>query len=500
MSKKLLILFGLLVILVIGSWLRLSGIISNSFAFTYDVGRDMIAVENIVVNHKIPLIGQTTGIEGIFYGPWWYLILSIPFFIFSGNPQGIAFFMGFIGIISILLGYIVGKKIGGVFLGIIFSAFISISPLMVLTSSQIWNPNPIPFFVLLVFFILYKLSFEIKSQTSKAKYFLLLGLVLGIIIDMEIVFGMLSFLSICVSLIFIFRKRLTRKEIPFFALGLLFILSPRIIFEVRHDFLMSKTFLSAFSNGFISPKQFSIFDAFFNSLNSLFNTWNSTLTGQNSIIGFIFIAFVFVSLLFFYKKTDNIQKQFIKTILIVITVFLIGLTFFNDAIWSHYLVGIPVFYILLVSLMINAISIVLKKSWVIFFIMLVLFWINLNPIQVLDNIKNPLWEGNVAVYRNQLAVIDYVYSDAKGRSFKYIVYTPAVHDYTYRYLFSWYGKNKYGYIPAKENTELFYVIIEPDYDLPFRLRDWLIAREGDGIIQKEEIVKGGVIVQARITK
>jgi len=500
MSKKLFVLFGLLTILIIGSWIRLSGIIDNSFAFTYDVGRDMLAVENIVVNHKITLIGQTAGIEGIFYGPWWYFILGIPFFIFSGNPQGIAFFMGIIGIITILVSYITGKKIGGVFLGIIFASFISISSLMVLSSSQIWNPNLAPFFVLLVFLMLYELSFESKSETSKAKYLLLLGLFLGLTIDMEIVFGILFFLGICLSLIFVFRKKLTIRGMLFFVAGLLFIFSPRIVFEVRHDFLMTKTFISSISNSFFSPKNFSIFDVFISKVVSLFDTWNAALAGQNSIVGFMLIIFIFLGLLFFYKKMQNAEKQIIKTIFIVMVVFLIGLTFFNQAVWRHYLVGIPVLYILLVSLMINAIRIVLKKFWVIFFMLLVLFWINLNPTQVLDNIKNPLWEGNAAVYRNQLFVIDYVYSDAKGRDFKYIVYTPAVHDYTYRYLFSWYGKKKYGYIPSQKNTRLFYVILEPDYDLPFRLKDWLKDRQGDGIIQKEKIVKGGITVQTRIRK
>lgn len=498
MPKKLLIVFGLLIVLTIGSWLRLSGIISNSFAFTYDVGRDMLAVENIVVNHKITFIGQTTGVEGIFYGPWWYFILSIPFFIFSGNPQGIAFFMGLIGISSILLGYIAGRKIGGVFLGVIFSAFISFSPIAIFSSSQIWNPNLVPFFTLLVILMLYMLSFDGKPKTSKAKYLLLLGLLLGLIIDMEIVFGILLFLSICISLIFIFRKRLTIKEILFFALGLLFIFSPRIIFEVRHDFLMAKAFASTFSNGFMLSKQFSIFDTFISRLNSLFNTWNATLAGQNSIVGFILIIFAFLSLLFFYKKVENIQKQFIKTILIVIVIFLIGTTFFNQAVWPHYLVGVPVFYILLLSITINVARVVLKKSWITFLILLVLFWININPMQVLDNIRKPLWEGNAAVYRNQIAIIDYVYNDAKGRNFKYIVYTPSVRDYTYRYLFSWYGKKKYGYIPTKKSTGLFYVILEPDYDFPFRLKDWLTNRESDGIIQKEKIVKGGITVQTRI--
>ncbi len=487
-----------MIIIAIGSWLRLSGIFTNSFAFTYDVGRDLIAVEDIVINNNITLIGPTTGIEGIFYGPWWYFILSIPFFIFSGNPQGITFFMGFIGIATIILGYVIGEKIGGVFLGILVAAFISFSSLMVSFSLQIWSPNLAAFFVLLVFLILRKFSLEDQSRAPKEKELFLLGLFLGIIIDLAIVFGTLFFLSICLSLIILFRKRLAIKGIFFFILGFLLIFSPRIIFEIRNDFLMTKTFINALSNGFLPAKQFSLFDALISRMISLFNTWNATLAGQNIIVGFLLITFASLAIIFFYKKMENPSKQFVKIILISIGVFLIGLTFFNQAVWSHYLVGIPILYIFFISIAINIVRIALKKFWFIFFILFVLFWINLDPIQVLENIRKPLWEGNAAVYRNQLAVIDYVYNDAKGKDFKYIVYTPAVHDYTYRYLFPWYGEKKYGYIPSRQNTGLFYLIIEPDYDLPFRLRDWLKDREGDGIVEKEEIVKGGVIVQRRI--
>jgi len=500
MSKKIFIFFGLLIILGIGSWLRLSGIISNSFAFTYDVGRDMLAVENIVVNHKITLIGSTTGVEGIFYGPWWYLILSVPFCIFSGNPQGIAFFMGIIGIITILLGYIIGKKIGGVFLGITFSSFISVSPLMVSSSSQIWNPNLIPFFSVLVLLVLYSLFSDSKHKVYGLINFLLLGLLLGFIIDMEIVFGGLFLLGICASLIFIFIKKLTMKKIGLFLLGLLLIFSPRIIFEIRHNFLMTNTFIHVFSNGYISTQHISIFDTLFSKLGSLFNLWNATLAGQNSLVGFILITLVFLSLLFFYKKIENTQKQFIQTILIVIATFLIGISFFNQAVWPHYLVGVPVLYIILVSLIINSVRIALKNNWIILPILFVLFWINLSPIKVLENIRKPLWEGDAAVYRNQVAIIDYVYNDAGGKDFKYVVYTPAVRDYSYRYLFSWYGKKKYGYVPLQGNTSLLYVIMEPDYELPFRLKDWLKDREGDGIMQEEKVIKGGVIVQTRTLK
>lgn len=499
MSKKLFIFLILLIILAVGAWLRFSGILSNSFAFTYDVGRDMIALENIVVNHKIPLIGQTTGIEGIFYGPWWYLILSVPFFLFSGNPQGIAFFMGFIGVMTILVSFLAGKRIGGVFLGIVFSTLISISPILVSYSSQIWNPNIIPFFTV-VFLLFFSTLIIDNKPIHKSLLLLFLGFLAGLIMDMEIVFGILFLLSVFISLIFVFRKRLNIREWSFFILGLLFIFSPRIIFEFRHNFLMTNKALSFFGNGFLSSQNFSITDVFTNRLGTLFDTWNYTLAGQNTIIGFILIAFIFLSLFLFYKKIDKTQKQFIKVIFIVIGIFLIGLTFFSHDIWPHYLVGMPVFYILLLSLTFNITKNVIKKLWIIFLSLLILFWINLNPIQILENIRKPVWEGNAAVYRNQIAVVDYIYGEAGGQSFKYIAYTPAVHDYNYRYLFSWYGKKKYGYSPSNKNPQVFYVILEPDHDLPFRLKDWLKIREKDGEVIEEKLVKGGIIVQTRLIK
>lgn len=498
--KRALIVLGLLIILIIGSWFRLGGTISNSFAFTYDVGRDMLAVENIIVNHKISLIGQTTGVEGIFYGPWWYLILSVPFFIFSGNPQGIAFFMGIIGIATILLGYIVGKKVGGVSLGMTFSALISFSPMMISSSSQIWNPNLIPFFSVLTLLVLYSLFSASKSKNCRLVNFLFLGLLLGLIIDMEIVFGILLLLGICIALVFIFRKKIAVKEIALFLLGILLIFSPRIIFDIRHNFLMTKTFIDSFNNGLIYAEHFSILDVLLSKTGSLFNLWNAALTGQNRTIGFILIAIVLLSFRSFYKKIEKTQKKFAQTMFIIIATFLIGLTFFNQAVWPHYLVGLPVFYILLVSLMISATGIIIKKSWIIIVFVFVLFWINLNPLQVIADINKPLWEGNSAVYRNQASVVDYIYSDAKGKNFKYIVYTPAVHDYSYRYLFSWYGKKEYGYVPVQSNTKLLYVVLEPDYDMPFRLKDWLKIRENDGIIQREKAIRGGVVVQTRLLK
>ena len=43
-KKEFIILF---LIILVGSFLRLEGVFTNSFAFTYDVGRDMLSLWNI---------------------------------------------------------------------------------------------------------------------------------------------------------------------------------------------------------------------------------------------------------------------------------------------------------------------------------------------------------------------------------------------------------------------------------------------------------------------
>ena len=125
---------------------------------------------------------------------------------------------------------------------------------------------------------------------------------------------------------------------------------------------------------------------------------------------------------------------------------------------------------------------------------------NAKPLELISSFKKPVWEGNAAVYRNQVNVIDHVYKNAKGNKFKFIVYTPPVHDYTYRYLFSWYGQKSYGYLSNDKDAKYLFVIIEPDYEYPSRVTDWLEIRKNDGKTIEEEKLKGGIIVQTRELK
>jgi hypothetical protein len=453
----------------------------------------MLALSGIVNLHKLPLIGATTGLPGIFYGPWWYYILTPFFVIFSGDPRGIALMMSLIGISVIILSFYFGKKIGGTSLGLIFASLISVSGVMISLSSQIWNPNIAPFFVILILIVLNKIFAE--SKKSKVVFYFPLGVLLMLSVDIEIIYGLLLSVGIILSLLLI-NKKFNLKSIALFMLGGLVILAPRILFELRHQFLMTKALIAFLGSGGSSHNVLTLFNNFIDRLNLLFNQFGSTLANENKLLAGCELIFIVFSIVVFYKKSDVIIKNFIRVSLIVISVFLIGITFFSHDIWPHYLVGLPVFYFLLfaIGMYLLAKNFSMKLVGI---IVIVVFLINLNPYSLIQNLNKPLWEGDASVYRNQVAVIDYVYKQAAGRPFKYVVYTPPLYDYTYQYLFNWYGQKKYHYMPQVE-ANLAFFIIEPDTQYEWRLRDWLTQREADGRIIRSEDVKGGITVQTRI--
>lgn len=480
-------LFG--VVFCVGLFLRLESFFTKTFAFTYDVGRDLIAVQSIVNTYKIPLIGPTTGQPGLFYGPWWYYILLPPFLLSRGDPAGIAFFITLTGIASIWLGILIGKKLGGQELGLFIGSLLTLSPVLIGISSQIWSPNLIPFFVVLSIYLLYSEDSFLKPILR----YIGIGFFAGFILDSGIVFGTLWIIAVIVSSI-LFRKKISRSMVLWFIVGLLITLMPRILFEIRHEFLMTKTLFSFFSQ--IPQNDTSSFHIQ-DSIKAMLGYWNETI-GSTSIVGNMLLALTAGSLFFFFKQATNKIQGLILLCVVILTCYFIGLSLFPDTIWNHYIVGLPVIYTFLIAVSIWLFGRKNKNSFIRFILFGIIIVTMLNPIRLYQRLTGPPWKGDVSVYKNQLQVIDYIYKDADKKPFKYIVYTPPVHDFTYKYLFSWYGLNTYKYTPV-DTAELFYLILEPDDQYPDRLKDWLVARETDGTIIQEVTLDGQITVQKRLT-
>src|SRR3989339_1471952 len=75
----------LIAILALALFLRTYRV-ADFLGFWFDQGRDAKVVWDIWHSGKLTLIGPTTGIEGIFLGPFYYYLITPAYILGGGNP------------------------------------------------------------------------------------------------------------------------------------------------------------------------------------------------------------------------------------------------------------------------------------------------------------------------------------------------------------------------------------------------------------------------------
>lgn len=129
------------------------------FAFNYDQGRDFLAVSKIIWEKDLVLIGQTTGLHGIFYGPWWYYFLAPVVFVSGGDPQKVAIFFAFLGILSIVALYLLLRVLtNNIIISLMLATIASFSNLWMFGSTSVWNPSLTPIFLMISIYAVHKIT------------------------------------------------------------------------------------------------------------------------------------------------------------------------------------------------------------------------------------------------------------------------------------------------------------------------------------------------------
>jgi len=92
--------------------------IGELLGFYFDQGRDALVIWDFWKNGKLFLIGPTTGIEGVFRGPWYYWLIA-PFYILGdGNPVWPSVFLSATSVMGAFLAYKIADKLAGKWAGI----------------------------------------------------------------------------------------------------------------------------------------------------------------------------------------------------------------------------------------------------------------------------------------------------------------------------------------------------------------------------------------------
>lgn len=446
--------FSLLLIFLIYYKLKIDSTNLGFFYFAYDQGRDLLAVAKIIYEKDFVLIGPTTGLQGIFYGPWWYYFLSPILFLAKGDPQIVGIFFAFLGLLTTASFYFFLKTITkSIFLALLLSAVAVISSSWMLSPTFIWSPSLAP--ILLIAFIL---TVKKIARVQHAAYFFIMGVLSSLILNAEVAFGAMLTIWILVSPL-IYKRIFFRKEFTFTLLGMFTVLSPQILFDIRNNFLITRSIVSYIQNPKVYGEEFPIFTRLVQRVDQYWVLFSQVFTGGNKLFGLciiIAVALIF-SVLIKNKKSGLVFKKdfiFIYSTGLV-TFSLVFFTFFKDRVWDYYLVGMPVLFALLIAI-IFSVGLTNKKLQVAIYIIGFLLIVINFPKDLFISHKVS-WNEDGGLYRNEKRVMDYIVL-LQPKNYSFHVYSPAIFDPPFDYLIYWYSKRGLLEKP-KENQDEFYLVI-----------------------------------------
>jgi hypothetical protein len=497
----------LVVIMIWGIFLRAPEVISRNYLFGHDHGRDYLAAYNIVVNHKMTLIGAeagsgVAGINGIFHGPGYFYLIALAYSIFQGNPIGAQLFMLFFGIAALVVAAWMGQKMFGKTGSVLFLFFIAVSPLIVSQSRFIWSSHPITVFILLALYFVYKIPDKPKIYAPLSVF------IAGFTYNSQLGVSVPLTVSILLALIFVYRVR-DMKTYLYSCIALILAFSPMILFEARHGFMAVHSAIQyvsggagvgvpIFSNARLSSHMWDYWNNFFNTFTYEFGFF--PLYFQKIVL---YCTFPFVIFGLSYV-TDEKQKRFVRFLLLMIGMTCIAYLLLNNVVWDYYLTHLRIGYILLyvaagvslyrhlsksriskIGICVGAVFVTVISSGSIFR-QYVSYTRDIHDFGVYDKISGKRF------------VIDTIYADAGGSPFSVFVFMPSVYTWPYDYLFKTYGKQKYGYEPGNEKKGTAYLIVEPDLSEPWRQKGWLetVVQGGDTVWTKTLL--NGLLLEKRI--
>lgn len=511
-----------IIILLASAILRFTPLVYGNFWFTFDTARDYLWVRDIVILHKLVLIGPWASLTGVFYGPFWFYLLAFMQLFFGGHPVGGAVLVGMSFIIMAIVSYLfLRRELQNQDSAYLAAFFLSFSSLFIQMSIVPFFANLIPLITLLIIFSLYML-------TKNSRVFLpLTAFLLALCFHFEPVYGLAAIAGVLLCLWFIRKTvRFTPRIIVVSCFLFLIPFLPQLVFELRHNFLETRAVILYFQGKNKSLEgTLPLVPRIINRFELFITVWRKTFSDNPAVAGFL-LGIVSIYLLGSRNQQKSIHDNMLKRLLLF---FMAGLFFFllvfREEAKEWYVTGLPVIYILLLTL---AVSWLLRlfpeaKRALPFFLAAYVFantysWVS----QVLDAKTRIIQDPSI--YTNQQKIIDYIYSDADGTGFSVYTYTPGVYDYPYQYLFWWYGQRRFGYFPIdlsylpdkppeyvpnklvyeaqarRREGDAIYLIIEREPQYIDRLQVWYSSFESSTLPISRMVFPFGVLVEKRFTR
>jgi len=491
-NKYLITSLSLLLILLMAFFLSSRMILAGDFFFLYDQARDFLLVKDIVENLNITLIGSRSGIGGFFHGPLYLYILAPIFIMGKGDPFAFTYFFLLIPLLTVIAGFFIAQRLYNSIIGLILALFLAITPRIwgFVHSTQGLNLIPLVYLFIIYFMILYirgnnrafifavffaGLTFQFETATA-----LMLLPVLGVF---YVVFGGISALK---------DYKIILLSLISFSLSVITF----ILFDLRHNFLMLRSLFSVFGQApqdgyLVLPERF------ISHLSSLQSIFASGFIQSNILLLISSIGIIGVFMYQLVKK--KIEIDTLKEVFLFASIPFIFFGFYMlyaYPIYSEYVVGLTIPVLFLFSLMIyytwkSYVGKIFATAFILITCLLALLMIKSQYIDAY-----PV-DRSAGSYRNQKAVVDWVFQDAEGEPFGYFVYTPETFTHGMDYLFWYVAKSRRMNVPRSEKLPLTYLVLYPPLASDYGAHDFWKKNtiNTSGEVLSRKIFTGGIIVE-----
>ncbi len=516
----------LILIFLLGLIIRFLYFPTNTY-FGFDQARDAFIAKKIISGDP-QLIGPSTsyGEVGLYHGVLYYYIITPIYFITSGNPFLLSAFLRIFNVFGVILIYFTVKAIfssksfdGSLVekIGLLSALFFAISFEQSQFSLYMGNPSLASLSVMLTF-----LGLALTVFQKKGLGLTLAAVALGASMQLELT---LTYLLVPVLIILAVNfkelKKVHFKYWIFALFGFLFSIASFIIAELKFNFRGVNGLLSIF--GLQTNKDLIAIVSHF--LNTVLKMISFNLSGQ-FFPGIIPGLTLLIAVIIIAKKFKDFRKP-----ILFLSIWFFGLFFFYliaggrtvGESFYFYDVGVSSVLIILTALILGFLfdrpGFFRKISYL---ILALIISANLNFILSKNSSGTMpvITPQERMLLSDELKIIDMIYADAKGEDFAIkAISIPLDINTTWSYLFEWYGKNKYGFLPIWGNKNApgypgnlkvvdaqdalpkkRYLIIEPLYGVPQYFIDEYLRVEGyfTDIGWEKEI--GSFKLQKRIPK
>lgn len=321
--------------------------LSHYISFHEDQVRDLFYVKEHFETKKLILLGPKASVGDFYLPPFWYYLMGIAY-IFSKSPLAPAFLTAIFGSLTSVFVFLFAKKFLNQKLSFIAGTLYSVSPLAIEYSRFAWNPNPIPFFVILTFFFLYEFLYENKENS-----FIFAAISANLAFQLHYQ-GLVIFIFYFLILL-LFKKLNLKRFITYLLVNFILVL-PFIIFEMQNNF---KNFLGivnfVLNSQVKTPLKFLGIPFF---VKFVLNDFSSFLARvmffKNLILGYLSLFVLLITLIKFLLKpykTEKLDKVF-KLISYFLIFSFMMLYFYKNSLIDFYLLFlIPVVIIYLIIIL-----------------------------------------------------------------------------------------------------------------------------------------------------